>query len=602
MINIINKEDCNGCCACVDVCAYKAIELKTDLEGFWYPEVDKDLCTSCGLCEKICPEINADKVNNTNIDEPLCYAAHHKEKEIRLDSTSGGIFTALAKKMYETGGFVTGAIYNDDFSVRHIISNNIKDLEQIRSSKYLQSLCVSIYSKVKKLLLKDEKVLICGCPCQMAALRLFLDKDYDNLIICDFICRGINSPKIFRKHLDSLEYKYGSKIIYAKAKNKELGWRALTFKAIFENGKSYYGTRQVDNFTRGYLHTGSFCRPSCYDCKFKRIPRIADITLADFWGIEKIFPELDDNTGTSLILCNSKKGINFFDSIKDDIVFLPVEIKDAIKGNPSVLKSLSPPLINRDNFFSDVDKLPFEKVAHKYFPVKKKYMHNIINILKRIFWPFYWMGFHPKVWGQFIWINVLRKNSNTSILRGNILLPTPYCVFDINSTAKINVKGRLVVGFKKIKGSKLETRMRLEKGTSLIVNNNFFVYAGADIQLFEGGCFSIDGGVGAGCNINCQIICADNIHIGKGVLIGRNVIIRDYDAHYIIRKGYKVSAPIKIDDHCWIGEGVLISKGVKVGSGSVVAARSWVVTDVPPKTLISGTPAMPIEENITWKI
>ena len=179
-----------------------------DIEGFWYPEVNKDICSDCGLCEKTCPEIHTKEVNETNTGDPICYGAHHKDQNIRFDSTSGGLFSALANKMYDMGGYVAGAIYNDDFSVRHIVSNNRDDLEKLRSSKYLQSLCVDLYKDIKKLLLKGEKVLVCGCPCQMAALRLYLGKDYENLIICDFICRGINSPKVFRKHLDSLEQKY----------------------------------------------------------------------------------------------------------------------------------------------------------------------------------------------------------------------------------------------------------------------------------------------------------------------------------------------------------------------------------------------------------
>lgn len=289
MINIQNKVDCCGCNACGDVCPKQAISYKTDNEGFWYPEVDMEKCIDCGLCEKVCPIINVKDLKKNDLPESICYAAEHKNLEVVFDSTSGGLFSALADIMYKSGGYVGGAVFNEDFkSVRQYISNNKQDLPRLRSSKYLQSSLNGFFSKVRDLLKADEHVLVCGSPCQMAALRAFLRKDYENLIIADYICRGINSPKVWGKYIDSFEERYGHKVVYAKAKSKEYGWRNLTQKVILDNGKSYFETREQSNFTKGYLRTGVYCRPSCYDCKFKGYPRISDITLADFWGIEKV--------------------------------------------------------------------------------------------------------------------------------------------------------------------------------------------------------------------------------------------------------------------------------------------------------------------------
>jgi len=184
----------------------------------------------------------------------------------------------------------------------------------------------------------------------------------------------------------------------------------------------------------------------------------------------------------------------------------------------------------------------------------------------------------------------------------HFILPTKYCVFDIHPSAKIIIKGPVTFGLSKIRGSKLETRISLEAGTELNFNDSFTLFAGADIQVFKGGKLTFEGGPSAGCNIHCQIICADNIKIGRSTLIGRNVIIRDYDAHYIVQKNYKVMAPIQIGEHCWIGDGALISKGVTIGDGAIVAARSWVVTNVGGKTLVAGAPAMPVSKNIEWKV
>lgn len=195
MIQIVDKSECCGCNACGDVCTHEAITFQTDIEGFWYPVVDKDKCIDCGLCEKVCPIINIDVLKKNDFEKPICYAAEHKNIEVVFDSTSGGLFSALADIMYKDNGFVGGAIFNDDFSVRQYISDDKCDLLKLRSSKYLQSNCEGFYKQVREYLKSGEKVLVCGCPCQMAAMRAFLRKDYENLIIVDFICRAIDSPK-----------------------------------------------------------------------------------------------------------------------------------------------------------------------------------------------------------------------------------------------------------------------------------------------------------------------------------------------------------------------------------------------------------------------
>ena len=317
MINITDKTKCCGCNACGDICPHQAISFKTDIEGFWYPEVDREKCVDCGLCDRVCPELHIKELKKNDYSKPArTIAAINRNMRVRWDSTSGGAFSALAEGMYEQGGYVGGAIYNDDFSVRNYISNDREDLAKLRSSKYLQSNAEGLYKEIRTLLKNGEKVLACGTPCQMAALRSFLMKDYDNLIIVDFICRGVNSPKVYRKYLDSLERKYGGKVVYVKAKNKELGWRNLTRKVVFDNGAVYYGVSMVDDFRRGY-HTNVYCRPSCYACQYKGFPRMADITIADYWGIEKVDRNLDNNIGTSMILLNSRKGEAYFEQIMD---------------------------------------------------------------------------------------------------------------------------------------------------------------------------------------------------------------------------------------------------------------------------------------------
>ena len=208
MIEIIDKVDCCGCNACGDICAQKAITFKNDEEGFGYPEINNELCTDCHLCEKICPILNIKELKKNDYEKPLCYAAQTKNLESLFNSTSGSAFATLAEKMYKLGGYVGGAIFNDDYSVKQFISSNKADLEKLRNSKYVQSDSQGFYKQVRDLLKAGEKVLVCGLPCQMAGLRSFLRIDYENLIIIDLICLGINSPKILRGYLDYMEEKH----------------------------------------------------------------------------------------------------------------------------------------------------------------------------------------------------------------------------------------------------------------------------------------------------------------------------------------------------------------------------------------------------------
>ena len=611
MINIIDKFKCCGCCACVDVCAHKAISLKTDIEGFWYPEVNQELCVNCGLCDKICPELNIANLKKNDYPRPIkTIAAIHKRMDIRWDSTSGGAFSALADAMYGQGGYVSGAIYNDDFSVSNYISNNPEDLIRLRSSKYLQSNAEGLYKEIKRLLKSGEKVLACGTPCQMAALRSFLRKDYDNLIIVDFICRGVNSPKVYRKYLDLLEDRFGGKVVYVKAKNKELGWRNLTRKVVFDNGQVYYGVKMDDDFRRGY-HTNVYCRPSCYTCQYKGFPRMADITIADYWGIEKVDKNLDNNIGTSMILLNSKKGEAYFELVKDKLEYKETKFESILSGNGALITPISAAKINRDQFFVDLDKYDFNYVTEKYFPLNKKralksrLKQTLKKEAKKIIILYKRFGFSLKSYVNFILLNYCRKN--TKRVNDAVLYTIPGAVFDLHPSAKIKMNAPLIYGFKTVKGLWMPTCLRMEAGTTLEINEGpltrygnkeYKLRYGAYIEIVNGGKLVI--GQGA-ANVGLTIMCAKEITIGHGVRIGRNVSIRDWNGpHVIINETYQNHAPVHIGNHVWLCTGCTIMPGVTIGEGSVVAANSVVTKNVPPHCLVAGTPAKVIKENIEW--
>lgn len=609
MIDIQDKSKCCGCCACVDACAHQAISLKTDIEGFWYPVVDKEKCVDCGLCDKVCPELHIDELKKNDYPKPAhTMAAINKKMSVRWDSTSGGAFSALADAMYEQGGYVSGAVYNEDFSVRNFISSNPADQERLRSSKYLQSKAEGLYKEIRELLRKGEKVLACGTPCQMAALRSFLRKDYDNLIIVDFICRGVNSPKVYRKYLDSLERKFGGKVVYVKAKNKELGWRNLTRKVVFDNGKVYYGVHMQDDFRRGY-HTNVYCRPSCYTCQYKGFPRMADITIADYWGIERVDPNMDNNIGTSMILLNSNKGIAFFEKVKDKLEWEETSFESVLPGNIALRKPIEPARIDRKSFFEDLDKGTFEDVTAKYFPLStpaRSVKRRVKDILRKCIslYSMYHLSF--RAWSNFIRVNC-RKNTLSDFKAWHVIYTMPSAVFDLHPTAKIILNSSITYGLGRVRGLRMPTCLRMTENATLEIhdgpltrygNGAYGLCYGAYIEIVNGGKLTI--GQGA-ANVGLTIMCAKEVTIGNGVRIGRDVSIRDWNGpHVIINDHYRNHAPVHIEDHVWLCTGCTIMPGVTVGEGAVVAANSTVTRDVPPHSMVAGSPAKVVKENVEW--
>jgi acetyltransferase-like isoleucine patch superfamily enzyme/coenzyme F420-reducing hydrogenase beta subunit len=603
MIDIKNEIECCGCNACGDICPKDAITYKTNIEGFWYPEVNMVKCIDCHLCEKVCPIINIKDLKKNDYEKPICYVAENKNIEVVFDSTSGGLFSALANHMYRDGGYVGGAIFNEDFSVLQFISADKADLEKLRSSKYLQSHFDGFYKKVKDLVVKGEKVLVCGSPCQMAAMRAFLKKDYENLIIVDYVCRGINSPKVWKKYIDSFEERYGSKVVYAKAKSKEYGWHSLTQKVILKDGRHIYEPVSINNFTKGYLSTGAYCRPSCYDCQFKGLPRMADLTLADFWGINGFNKVINKDLGLSLVMLNSNKGVAYFEHIKKSINYWPLTFEQASANNPSLFHSLDAPKINRNEFFHDLDLMPFTEIATKYIniPPQKNLRrqlsqgyHFIEKILK--------YGKHTLI-HPFDFLRLIKHNSIINIIKGNVLCVLSNCTVDISSKSRIEILGKFTFGTKRIKGSKHESRLLVEEGAKLKVNGKWNVFYGADIELFKGATLEIGktSNNDSGANLDLTIVCADNISIGENVQIGRHVTIRDNNGgHYINLRGYKDNNPVKIGDKVWLCESCTIMPGARIGDGAIIGAHSVVYGDIPAHSLVSGNPAQVVEENVLW--
>jgi len=602
MIKITNKDLCTGCCACLNVCPNNAITMLSDKEGFWYPRVDESSCNNCGLCEDVCPLIEGHIVTVERFKSPRVLAAWNTDDTIRLDSTSGGVFSALANEMFSVGGYVAGAVFLEDHTVSHIVTNDERKLDQIRSSKYLQSYSGEIYNNIKQILEEGKKVLICATPCQIAALYAVLGKDYQNLVTCDFICRGVNSPKVFLKYMDMLGRQYGARPAKIKFKNKTYGWHRFATRIDFANRKTYIKDRDHDLFMRGYLTTNSFARPCCYNCQFKALPRQADITLADFWGIERHHPELDNDHGTSLILLNSEKGARFFGEISDKVFSKELTIRDALAGNPALFDSLEYKP-ERKKFFEDLDAMSFAELAEKYFPVPGRFSEiihrcttGIINGLRKFLRLLQLIGYHPLVWWQFIYINMLRRATQGKLRLG--FVPTTYCRIIIDRSARIIMNGVLILGTKENRKSKRETRFSLGKNSSITINGSFSIASGSDIRVFDKGELILSGGY---CTSGVQIVCFKKITIGYGCAIARDVIIRDTDAHQLIGPTHQMTQEVFIGNNVWIGNRAIIMKGVTIDDGAIIAAGSIVTKDVPARCLVAGVPAKVVRENVQWK-
>lgn len=360
-VHNIDRNLCTGCMMCSDICGKNAINFKFE-RGFWFPHVNEELCINCGLCSKKCPVLSPIK----RINGPLyCYGAKSKDEQIRWNSTSGGFFTELSSEFINQGGYCAGAVYDEDNEIVHSLENTKDGISKLRQSKYVQSNTKGIYKQVKSKLVAGENVLFCGTACQVEALKSFLGKEYDNLLTMDFVCLGICSPIVYRKYLNLMEKKYKSKISRVWFKNKKEGWRAIGTRLEFANGKSYFRIGSRDLFMVAFVGDSIAMRKSCETCKFRKIPHNSDFTVADFWGIEKVNPTIDDNKGLSAVFVNTEKGKVWFYTVSSKLEFFETTSENITKGNFS---ALTPKIFgkNRDIFLDSLSSIPLDKAIKLY--------------------------------------------------------------------------------------------------------------------------------------------------------------------------------------------------------------------------------------------
>ena len=366
MIKIIDKEQCCGCSACLHICPKHSITFKEDKEGFLYPHVNTETCIDCGLCERVCPVLNQ---NEERIPEKV-YAAKHEDDEIRMKSSSGGIFTLLADQILDEGGVVFGARFNDKWEVIHDYTETKEGLAPFRGSKYVQSYIGDSYKIAETFLKSGRKVMFTGTPCQIAGLKKFLRKEYDNLLAVDFVCHGVPSPMVWRKYLEEEIADQGDAVLTGvNFRDKSIGWKNFSFVLNFSKdegtGKHNYAISSVfteNAYMKAFLSNLSL-RPSCYACPAKAGKSGADITVGDFWGIEKVMSDFDDDKGVSLLLKNKDEWYNTVGFICKQIT---MELDVAAQYNPSYIQSVNKPF-NRSYFFYCLASCKFKISMFKTF-------------------------------------------------------------------------------------------------------------------------------------------------------------------------------------------------------------------------------------------
>ena len=380
MIEVNDKKQCCGCGACAQACPQNCIKMTDDEEGFLYPKLIEKRCIGCNLCETVCPIVNF----RSNTDKALgCYIAYNTSEKIRKTSSSGGLFFQLASLIIHRGGVVYGAAFDSDFSVHHIRTNSHEQLLSLKGSKYTQSRIENVYLDVHNDLKNGKLVVFSGTACQVAGLKAFLGTDHEErLLTIDLLCHGVPSPKVWNLYLKYISI-INKTITHIDFRNKSTGWKNYSMRVDFEGHESYTCIHQEDCYSQLFL--SNIClRPSCYDCKFKKLERPSDITLGDAWGVNKIMPEYDDDEGTSIILTHTFKGEKWLKQIESEIRIAPADVNIVLPPSADSRKSVKSHEM-REVFFERMKRDSIRIFDWwKRYHLRLKYKNRIKNILRRV--------------------------------------------------------------------------------------------------------------------------------------------------------------------------------------------------------------------------
>jgi coenzyme F420-reducing hydrogenase beta subunit len=377
-IHLADKKLCTGCSACAVACSKQCISMQEDNEGFLQPIIDNTLCISCRKCENVCPVLKTQQVEDKF--DTKAYAIINKNDDIRAKSSSGGVFFPLAKWVIEQGGVVFGARWNDKWEVVHDYAEDMEGIKAFMRSKYVQSNIGNTYVKVKQFLKDNRIVLFSGTPCQVGGLVSYLGNKPANLIIVDIICHGVPSPKVWRKYLN--EKCKDDQILDINFREKGQGWKSFQNVTTTTTTTTTYKESQRENlFFRAFINN-VILRKSCYNCSFKSVKRISDITLADYWGVHIYSPQMDDDKGTSLVFIHTIQGERLLNEIKANFILETQDISKAIEWNSAMIQSV-PLTERRKYFFKALDKNKFSDMSsyidkdRLWVRIKRKVIKNL---------------------------------------------------------------------------------------------------------------------------------------------------------------------------------------------------------------------------------
>ncbi len=370
----VEKKECCGCSACLNICPKQAIQMKEDFKGYLYPQIDKSLCVGCNLCEKVCPLKHEVKKNNFTA---RAFGMKNKDANERRKSSSGSVFIEAAKYILDQGGIVYGVRMSSRFQVEFGRATSLKEAREFQGSKYVQSIKADNYKMVKKDLEKGKFVLFTGTPCEIGGLKKYLGKEYDKLYTLDIICHGVPSQKLLQKCIAEREEKNHAKIKEMTFRDKTYGWRHQEINMTFENNKNYHAPIWEDEFYR--LFTSNYIlRESCYSCCYANMERVGDMTIGDFWNIKNVYEAFEDNLGVSSLLINSEKGKDLFDRIRENFESFECSLDDIEQTN---LKRPSLKPEDYESFQRDYQKKGMSYCLRRYGKMGK------VEMIKRFLSP-----------------------------------------------------------------------------------------------------------------------------------------------------------------------------------------------------------------------
>lgn len=503
------------------------------------------------------------------------YVVYHKQIERRMDGSSGGVYGALMETVTKEGYFFTGTVYDEELKVHHEITNDPERIVSFMGYKPLNSDCQEVFQKIKELLANGEKVLYCGTSFQCFLLLKYVDNQ-ENLVTVDIIHSGFVTDELLRKYADDFEKKYSSKVVDIRFHNKEFADDGSK-RISFENGRVVY-THKSDEFD-SLVRSGKFVEKTKLQDFSDINRRVADITI----GAYSMTSPDNDGLGYAYISINSEKGADLFSKTKKRLVI----VKEGNEIETSRIKYQT----YKSTDFIDINGLN-SKSLKELLPQRSisglSKLKRILGILRS---GLRFSQYNLGVFSSFIKLNFFSKGVITDIANEGIIYIAPYCAFKFVKGSQIVLHGPLFVGVKRIKSSRLETRIRMEKGAKMIVHEGGAFGSGSNIEIYKDALLEIGD---LRSNAELTIICGEHISIGSPNNIARNATIRDTSGHLIATPGYHQSKPVIIGNHVWVCTESVVMPGVSIGDGSIIGANSFVTKKVPPFTIVQGNPAVEV--------